>query len=278
MFFPPIRFCRYPTTEQAKPDYSFAYGVENPNTGDSHGHSETREGSVVTGEYSVMEPGGVLRRVQYTSDPKNGFRASVRYVQPDGAESPGPDHVYGTAADDHGDAAGPDGGGEHHQTDERYRHPVQHDDHGRFPGPPPAPPHASEYASDDDDDDDDTTDHGHRIHEPQYHGPQFPSPSPAFGFDGRYSGIDGDDGRGGGVGGGVGAVGSGDGGTADYEDLPSPSAFKFPPPPSGFPASLQSGFPSSIPSGSFFKADANSGNYMCLMIYDCTVFLNNSAK
>lgn len=80
-------------TLQAKPDYSFAYGVENPNTGDSHGHSETRDGSTVTGEYSVMEPDGVLRRVQYTADPKNGFRASIRYVRPDG-ETTDRDHGY----------------------------------------------------------------------------------------------------------------------------------------------------------------------------------------
>jgi len=79
---------------QAKPHYSFAYGVENPNTGDSHGHSETRDGSHVTGEYTVMEPDGVLRRVLYTADPKNGFRASVRYVRPDGEESPNRDHGY----------------------------------------------------------------------------------------------------------------------------------------------------------------------------------------
>lgn len=67
--------------------------MDNPNTGDSHGHSETREGSKVTGEYSVMEPDGVLRRVLYSADPKNGFRASVRYVRPDG-ESSGHDHGY----------------------------------------------------------------------------------------------------------------------------------------------------------------------------------------
>lgn len=88
---------------QAKPHYSFAYGVENPNTGDSHGHSETRDGSHVTGEYTVMEPDGVLRRVLYTADPKNGFRASVRYVRPDGEESPNRDHGYhGGGGPDHG--------------------------------------------------------------------------------------------------------------------------------------------------------------------------------
>jgi len=102
---------------QAKPQYSFAYGVENPNTGDSHGHSETRDGSHVTGEYSVMEPDGVLRRVLYTSDPKNGFRASVRYVRPDGEESSNRDHGYHSAPE-------------------------------RLPGPPPQQQQHSEYESD----------------------------------------------------------------------------------------------------------------------------------
>lgn len=41
----------------------------------------------MTGEYSVTEPDGTLRRVLYTADPENGFRASVRYVRPDESET-----------------------------------------------------------------------------------------------------------------------------------------------------------------------------------------------
>ncbi|GLG97613.1 GH15052 [Gryllus bimaculatus] len=35
---------------------------------------ESRDGDVVKGEYSVVEPDGSVRHVTYTSDPKNGFR------------------------------------------------------------------------------------------------------------------------------------------------------------------------------------------------------------
>ncbi|KAF6211444.1 hypothetical protein GE061_011956, partial [Apolygus lucorum] len=61
----------------AKPDYSFIYGVEDPEFGKSHKHQETREGDVVKGEYSVLEPDGSVRRVVYTSDAEHGFRATV---------------------------------------------------------------------------------------------------------------------------------------------------------------------------------------------------------
>jgi len=70
-----------------------------------------------------MEPDGVLRRVLYTADPKNGFRASVRYVRPDGEESPNRDHGY---------HSGPE----------------------RLPEPPPHQQQQSEYESDGGGDDD----------------------------------------------------------------------------------------------------------------------------
>lgn len=117
---------------QAKPDYSFSYGVDNPNTGDSHGHSETRDGSTVTGEYTVMEPDGVLRRVQYTADPKNGFRASVRFVRPDGESS---SHEHGYHGGKHNHSDGQDHGGGQDHGDDGHDHSDVHDhgdgqDHG----------------------------------------------------------------------------------------------------------------------------------------------------
>ncbi|XP_043288059.1 histidine-rich glycoprotein-like [Venturia canescens] len=60
----------------AHPKYKFSYGVEDHHTGDFHGQKETRDGSSVTGEYSVMEPGGNLRIVTYRAD-KDGFHAVV---------------------------------------------------------------------------------------------------------------------------------------------------------------------------------------------------------
>ncbi|XP_050540325.1 uncharacterized protein LOC126904964 [Daktulosphaira vitifoliae] len=66
----------------AKPFYSFSYGVSDPNTGNKQSHSQTRDGSLVKGEYTVLEPNGVLRLVSYIADAENGFQASVRYIQP----------------------------------------------------------------------------------------------------------------------------------------------------------------------------------------------------
>lgn len=181
--------CRIP---QAKPHYSFAYGVENPNTGDSHGHSETRDGSHVTGEYTVMEPDGVLRRVLYTADPKNGFRASVRYVRPDGEESSNRDHGY------HG--GGPDHGPPQQQQSE-------YESDGDDDGPRPFAPQPqsltlpSEYESEVDD-------------EP--FAPQLPRPQPLslnFGFN-KYNDN-------------VGHTNNDDDDTDDYGGG-RPSAFKFP--------------------------------------------------
>lgn len=47
-------------------------------TGDSKSQQETREGEVVKGSYSVVEPDGNLRTVIYTADPVNGFNAIVQ--------------------------------------------------------------------------------------------------------------------------------------------------------------------------------------------------------
>ncbi|XP_050669129.1 cuticle protein 21-like [Leptidea sinapis] len=61
----------------AKPDYHYAYGVQDPHTGNQQNHKEYRDGDVVHGEYSLVEPDGSLRTVKYTADPKNGFQATV---------------------------------------------------------------------------------------------------------------------------------------------------------------------------------------------------------
>ncbi|XP_021930496.1 cuticle protein 7-like [Zootermopsis nevadensis] len=61
----------------AKPDYTFSYGVEDPLTGNSQNHKETRDGDVVKGQYTVLDPDGTTRTVTYTADPQNGFQATV---------------------------------------------------------------------------------------------------------------------------------------------------------------------------------------------------------
>ncbi|XP_023703851.2 cuticle protein 18.6-like [Cryptotermes secundus] len=66
----------------AKPDYTFAYGVEDPLTGNSQNHKETRDGDVVKGQYTVLDPDGSTRTVTYTADPQNGFQATVHQSAP----------------------------------------------------------------------------------------------------------------------------------------------------------------------------------------------------
>lgn len=202
MFCPPFGTDYSALCTQAKPQYSFAYGVENPNTGDSHGHSETRDGSTVTGEYSVMEPDGVLRRVLYTADPKNGFRASVRYVQPDGEESSVRDHGFHG-----GGGGGGSSGGQQDGQPPSAEYESDGDDHPYAAGAPSPPSSSSlsslaEYESDGDD---------------HPYVPPLPLPQPLslnFGFDKYNDNLHNDDG--------------------DYDDDAgggggvSTSAFKFP--------------------------------------------------
>ncbi|KAE8573383.1 cuticle protein 18.6-like [Halyomorpha halys] len=69
------------------PSYSFSYSVNDHSTGDSKGQTESRDGDVVHGSYSVAEPDGSVRTVDYTADPVNGFNA---VVHKDAAAHPAP--------------------------------------------------------------------------------------------------------------------------------------------------------------------------------------------
>ncbi|CAG9769451.1 unnamed protein product [Ceutorhynchus assimilis] len=60
------------------PQYSFGYDVQDSLTGDVKSQSETRNGDSVQGSYSLNEPDGTRRIVDYTADPVNGFNAVVR--------------------------------------------------------------------------------------------------------------------------------------------------------------------------------------------------------
>ncbi|XP_047992720.1 larval cuticle protein A2B-like [Leguminivora glycinivorella] len=59
------------------PQYSYAYDIQDALTGDSKSQQETRSGDVVQGSYSLVEPDGSRRVVEYTADPHNGFNAVV---------------------------------------------------------------------------------------------------------------------------------------------------------------------------------------------------------
>ncbi|XP_037962996.2 cuticle protein-like [Plutella xylostella] len=60
--------------------YKYSYDIEDPSTGDSKSQHESRTGDVVTGSYSVLDPDGTKRTVDYTADSKNGFQAVVHTV------------------------------------------------------------------------------------------------------------------------------------------------------------------------------------------------------
>lgn len=62
----------------ANPHYSYTYSVNDALTGDNKSQSESRQGDVVTGQYSFIEADGTRRIVDYTADPVNGFNAVVR--------------------------------------------------------------------------------------------------------------------------------------------------------------------------------------------------------
>jgi hypothetical protein len=59
------------------PQYSYGYDIQDGLTGDSKNQQETRDGDVVQGSYSLVDPDGTRRTVEYTADPINGFNAVV---------------------------------------------------------------------------------------------------------------------------------------------------------------------------------------------------------
>ncbi|XP_044258223.1 larval cuticle protein A2B-like [Tribolium madens] len=59
------------------PQYNFAYDIQDSLTGDSKSQHEVRDGDVVQGSYSLVDPDGTKRTVEYTADPINGFNAVV---------------------------------------------------------------------------------------------------------------------------------------------------------------------------------------------------------
>ncbi|KAL9902450.1 cuticle protein 7 isoform X1 [Glossina fuscipes] len=67
----------YDVDYYSPPKYAFNYGVADHTTGDVKSQHETRDGDIVKGQYSLVEPDGSVRTVDYTADPVNGFNAIV---------------------------------------------------------------------------------------------------------------------------------------------------------------------------------------------------------
>lgn len=85
---------------QAYPKYSFNYGIKDPHTGDIKSQAEERDGDVVKGHYSLVEPDGSVRTVNYSADDHNGFNAVVHKTGP--AAHAAPVHAAPVYAHGHG--------------------------------------------------------------------------------------------------------------------------------------------------------------------------------
>lgn len=58
-------------------EYNYSYDVINPSTGDAKSLYEVREGGIVRGSYSLIDPDGTRRTVKYVAGPETGFNAVV---------------------------------------------------------------------------------------------------------------------------------------------------------------------------------------------------------
>ncbi|KAH9629770.1 hypothetical protein HF086_009897 [Spodoptera exigua] len=64
---------------EAPAHYEFSYSVHDDHSGDVKQQQEARQGDAVHGSYSLVQPDGVHRIVEYTADKEHGFNANVRY-------------------------------------------------------------------------------------------------------------------------------------------------------------------------------------------------------
>ena len=62
---------------QPNPQYNFSFDVKDDELTNYQNRQEERDGGVIKGSYSVVDPDGYVRTVTYTADPKNGFQAKV---------------------------------------------------------------------------------------------------------------------------------------------------------------------------------------------------------
>ncbi|XP_041977431.1 uncharacterized protein LOC121731830 [Aricia agestis] len=60
-----------------EPNYSFSYDVNDVQTGDVKSQHESRRGDIVIGQYSLVQPDGVRRTVDYSANDHTGFLATV---------------------------------------------------------------------------------------------------------------------------------------------------------------------------------------------------------
>nr|XP_047041580.1 cuticle protein 8-like [Helicoverpa zea] len=66
-----------PSYYDSNPNYNFAYEVNDAHTGDIKSQHESRRGDTVLGQYSLLQPDGIRRTVDYRADDHTGFQATV---------------------------------------------------------------------------------------------------------------------------------------------------------------------------------------------------------
>lgn len=79
--------------------YHFQYSVHDPLTGDIKNQNEVSDGhGTVKGTYSLVEPDGSTRVVEYTADDIHGFMAEVKKIAPQHKTD---SHAYNFELTDH---------------------------------------------------------------------------------------------------------------------------------------------------------------------------------
>lgn len=78
----PLAYSQEQYENHAPAQYDFKYSVNDPHTGDIKEQQESRHGDNVQGQYSLVEPDGHRRTVQYSADAHNGFNAVVHREGP----------------------------------------------------------------------------------------------------------------------------------------------------------------------------------------------------
>lgn len=89
----PLAYAEEHYENHAPAEYDFKYSVNDPHTGDVKDQQESRRGDNVQGQYSLVEPDGQRRTVQYTADAHNGFNAVVHREGPTHHVAPVAHHV-----------------------------------------------------------------------------------------------------------------------------------------------------------------------------------------
>ncbi|KAL0840245.1 hypothetical protein ABMA28_015532 [Loxostege sticticalis] len=98
---PPVAGCSTPSSSAdqyggTQPKYEYKYEVSDHQTGDRKSHWESREGDRVRGVYTLYEPDGALRTVEYSADALHGFNAVVRRNEPSRHQHSHSDTSYGS--------------------------------------------------------------------------------------------------------------------------------------------------------------------------------------